>query len=200
MKGIIGNNMNPAGPAADPAAEDPSGGQVDAAVEDEAEAEDSAGDENNPAFKQALQFAMAALYQNGASKNIAEQIRRSQDIPSALASVAYEIVTVTDERTQGSLPDELLMLFVTYVVEEVVDIARAAGVKVSASDIGQAIKQMILRYLGEQGIDTRELQAAMDKFDTNSLNTMEGDDGAAAQPGSKPAAASAQQPPGGVQQ
>lgn len=200
MKGMIANSM---GPPQDEAPQDPAAGDAEAAAKDQGAAQDSAADENDPGFRQALQFAMSALYQNGAAKNIAEQLRKSQDIPSALASVAYEIVSITDERTNGSVSDDLLMLFVTYVVEEIVDIARASGVNVSASDIGQAIKQMILRYLGEQGVDTKDLQSAMDEFDTNSLNTMETGDNTPEQGGQPPqqaAPGAAAQPVGGAQQ
>jgi hypothetical protein len=193
MKGIISNGMSEQDPSAAPSPEeDPTAQAQDPSLEGEGE------DENDPDFKMALQFAMSALYENGAAKNIAEAIRKAQDVPAAIANTAYEIVVITDERTDGAVDDELLMLFVTHVVNEVVDIARAAGVQVSGSDIGQAIKQMILRYLGENGVDTRELQAAMDKFDTNSLNSIEADGEAAAEapagekkaaPRSEPAAA-----------
>lgn len=189
MKGIISNGMSEEDPsAAPPPAEDPT---AQAQAPEDPTQEDGE-DENDPGFQQALQFAMSAMYENGAAKNIAEAIRKSQDVAGAIANTAYEIVVITDERTDGEVDDELLMLFVTYIVNEIVDIARAAGVNVTGEDIGAAIKQMILRYLGENGYDTRELQAAMDKFDASSLNSIEaGESEAATAPADeKPAALS----------
>lgn len=163
MKGIVSKGMKPEDPQADlePTAEQQQG---------DIENEDG---ENDPGFQQALQFAMSALYENGAARGIAEQVRKSQSVPEGLANAAYEIVVITDERTDGAVDDDLLMLFVTYVIEEVIDIARAAGVKVEGSDMGEAIKIMTLRWLGENGYDTTDLQSAMDKFDTKSLNTID---------------------------
>ena len=199
MAGLIKQKMDPANPDGDdenaePAAEtqqetaagteppaDPSAAPPDSegpgdeqGAADEQEPPDAAGgdqgDENDPNFQQALKFAMDALYKNGAAKHIAEQLRSTNDVPGTLADAAYQIVQITDEKTQGAVPDELLVLFASRILEEVGDIATAAGIKVQASDIAQAMKTMILRYLGENGVDTTQLQGAMDKVNPDSFN------------------------------
>lgn len=127
-------------------------------------------DESNPVFQQALQFAMTALYKSGAADQIARTLHSTNDIPGALAHTAYEIVTIADEKTNGGIPDDLMILFASKILEEIADIATATGIKIQASDIAQAIKQMILRYLGENGVDTTQLQAAMDKVPPDAFN------------------------------
>ena len=122
-------------------------------------------DENDPGYQQALKFAMDALYKGGAAKQIAQQISSSDDVPGTIADVAYNIVTIADEKTNGAVPDELLVLFASSVLKEVADIADASGVEVKSSDLASSMKTMVLRYLGEQGVDTTELQGAMDKVD-----------------------------------
>ena len=150
--------------APDPEADDPS------VVPSEQQAE---ADEKNPQFQQALQFAMTAMYKSGASKHIAEQLRaQSDNAAEALANVAYEIVSMANERV-GGIDEELLMLFAGYILEEVADIGHAAGVAIKPSDLGEAIKLMTLRWLGENGYDTSELQGAMDKFDTGAMDELE---------------------------
>lgn len=131
------------------------------------------GDENDPGYQQALKFAMDALYKSGAAKQIAQQISSSQNVADALSEVSYNIVTIADEKTNGAVPDELLVLFASSVLKEVADIADAAGVKVKSSDIASAMRTMILRYLGEQGVDTTELQGAMDKVDPTAFDEEE---------------------------
>ena len=121
--------------------------------------------EDDPNFQTALDYAMRSLYESGAAKDIARQIRSANDPVAGLADIAYNITQIVDEQTQGAVPDELLVPLAMQILEEVVEIADAANVKVGPADVAAAFKQMILRYLGEQGIDTTELQQAMDQVD-----------------------------------
>ncbi|NBX97436.1 hypothetical protein EBQ81_01030, partial [bacterium] len=107
--------------------------------------------QNDPGYIVALDFAMRALYENEAAKDIAKAIKFSQNPVDAMAEAAYNVVQIADEKTEGAVPDELLVLFATDVLEEVAEIAEAAGIEVKPSDVAQAFKQMVLRYVGEQG-------------------------------------------------
>jgi hypothetical protein len=141
---------------------------------DQAEPTDAAGQgapEDDPGYDQAMTFAMEVLYKQKAAINIADSLKSGDPVES-LANTAYEVVSIVDERTDGAVPDELLVLFATRILEEVAEIAEAAGVEVKPSTVAQALKQMILRYLGEQGIDARELQAAMDQVDPGEFDRM----------------------------
>lgn len=122
-------------------------------------------DENDPNFQAALKYAMQVMYEKGAADDIAKQIRSASDPVDGLADIAYNITQIVDEQTQGSVPDEMLVPLAMQILEEIVDIAGAAQVKVGPQDVAGAFKQMILRYLGEQGVDTTQLQQAMDQVD-----------------------------------
>ena len=123
-------------------------------------------DENDPAFQTALQYAMQALYENDAARDVAQALQAAaQDPAGALAETAYEIVSVVDERTDGQVPDELLILLTVTILQEVADIGEAAGVDVSPSNLAEAFKRMLLHFLGEQGLDTTELEQAMAEVD-----------------------------------
>lgn len=156
MAGLIQQQM---GGAADPAMQEqmPAGSG--------AEMEESGADESDPNFQQALNFAMEALYSKGAAKDVAKSLKAAQSPIDGVANVAYDVTSIVDERTDGSVPDELLMLLGMRVLEEVVEIADAAGLQMSPVDIASAFKQMTLRYLGEQGMDTSQLEQAMNNID-----------------------------------
>lgn len=126
--------------------------------------------ETDPNYKQAVQFAMQALYENKAAKQIAQSMRTQQDPVEALANTAYEIISIVDERTDGAMPDELLAPFAAFVLEEVSGIGEAAGLQIKPADVALALKQMILRFLGEQGVDTTQLQQAMDQVNPEEFN------------------------------
>lgn len=122
-------------------------------------------DENDPSFQEALGLAMESLYSNEAAMDVSQQLKSAQNLTDALASVAYDITAVIDERTNGDVPDELLVPLAMKVLEEVVEIAEASGLKPTPEDVALAFKQMILRFLQEQGVDTSQLDQAMSQVD-----------------------------------
>lgn len=122
-------------------------------------------DENNPAFVRALKFAMQVLYKQKAAGDVAKQLRAAKDKTDALGSIAYEITSTVDERTEGTVPRELLGLLAMAILKEVIDIGQAAKMNLTPQDAASAFKNMLLRYLGENGVDTSQLQQGMDKID-----------------------------------
>ena len=122
-------------------------------------------DENNPAFLRALKFAMRVLYEQKAAGDVAQQLRVATDKTEALGNIAYEIVSTVDERTEGTVPRELLGLLAMAILKEVIDIGQAAKMDITPENAAGAFKNMLLRYLGENGVDTSQLQQGMDKID-----------------------------------
>jgi hypothetical protein len=121
--------------------------------------------EDNPQFVQAMKYALQVLYEQGAAKDIAEQVRVGKDKVETMANIAYEITSTVDERTDGKVPRDLIGLLAMAILKEVTDIAGAAKVDLSPVDAANAFKMMLLRYLGENGVDTSQLQQAMDQVD-----------------------------------
>ena len=148
--------------------------QHEMAEGEEPEADDTSGDDpdTDPNYTTALKFAMQALYENGAAQGVAKGLQTAQEPVEGLANTAYEITSVVEERTQGAVPDELFALLATRILQEVADIGEAAGIKYRPSDIATALKTMILRYLGEQGMDTTQLQQAMDQVNPEEFNRL----------------------------
>lgn len=166
MAGLIKEQMAPGQEAMPPQGAAPMGEMLPMGDESGEDAD------SNPQYTSALKFAMQALYESGAAEGVAESLRTANDPVDGLANTAYEITSIVDERTEGSVPDELFALLATKILEEVADIGGAAGINYKPSDIALALKQMILRYLGEQGVDTTQLQQAMDQVDPEEFNRM----------------------------
>lgn len=122
-------------------------------------------DENNPAFLRALKYAMRVLYEQKAAGDVAEQLRVAKDKTEALANIAYDITSTVDERTDGTVPRELISLLAMAILKEVIDIGQAAKMDFTPQNAAGAFKNMLLRYLGENGVDTSQLQQGMDKID-----------------------------------
>jgi hypothetical protein len=96
---------------------------------------------------------------------VAEQLRSAKDKASALGDIAYTITQTVDERTEGKVPRELIGLLAMAILKEVMDIGQAAKMNITPQDAATAFKNMLLRYLGENGVDTSQLQQGMDKID-----------------------------------
>lgn len=154
----------PGQPPVDPLAADQQPGTIPPGEEDDLEDDEVEADVDHPAYQAALRFVADALYRdNGAAESIAVQLSKGMNKNEALANVAYEIMTVAVEKLEGNLPEELYLVFAATILEELNDIAEAADVTYAPEDLADVLKRLILRYLGELGVDTTELEQAMNQ-------------------------------------
>jgi hypothetical protein len=131
-------------------------------------------DENNPAFIQAMKYSMHVLYEQDAAGDIAKQLKTAKDKTEGLANIAYDITSTVDEKTQGQVPREMIALLAMAILKEVIDIAEAIKMDIKPIDAANAFKQMLLRFLGENGVDTTQLQQSMDKVDPKVFEQQQG--------------------------
>lgn len=129
-------------------------------------------DENHPVFKAAMTQVMTALYKNGAADKINEVMVSAQNPLDQVSTIAYELTAVADEKTGGELPEDLVVLLGSNVLAEVLDIAEGSGIDYQPADVAQAFKTMLLRYLGENGYDTTELDQAMSQVSPEQINQL----------------------------
>lgn len=167
-------------PAEDPAQQpqDPTRGaaqQPQPGAQPEQQAD--AGGDNDPALNAAIEFVRRALYETGSADSVHETMKASRQPVEDMAMLAYELTSIADEKTEGQVPDELLLTLAASVLSEVAEIAEASGVQLQPSDIAGALKMMTLRFAGEMGHDTRELQAAFDQVSPEQINQLAAEEG-----------------------
>lgn len=134
------------------------------------DSEAGAGDEDeinldDPKLNEAVEYLQDVLYDKAAAKDISQQLKSAPNIVDALSNIAYDITGILDEKTNGEVPDELLAPLAMIVMQEIIEIAEATGIDPAPEDVASAFKQMILRYLQEQGADTSQLDQAMSQVD-----------------------------------
>lgn len=122
---------------------------------------DEGADESHPAFQASTQLIRDALYKEGAADNLHNIVAKNGMSAEVLADTAYDMLELVEDKT-GGVPDELLARLAVHVVEEVVDIALASGEQLEEPEITEAVGIMVVRWAGEMGFDTRELQQAID--------------------------------------
>ena len=143
----------------------------DAPAEEMGMEDDEPLDDGHPVFVAALDFAMKALYESGAARGVADSLESAPSPSQGLSDVSYQIIEIVGERIGEELPEELLPLLAIAIMQEVAEIGEAAGVAYQPSDLAEAFKAMILRFLREQGLDSSELEAAMAQVDPSVFNS-----------------------------
>lgn len=139
----------------------------------EEDADEPEADVDHPAYQAALRFVADALYKNEAAVSISDQFKTGKENKTeTMAHVAYDIMTVALEKLDGKLPEELWQLLTASVLEELAEIAEASGVEYSPADLADVFKQILLRFLGEMGENTTELESAMDQFSPELFNKL----------------------------
>lgn len=113
--------------------------------------------------EKATEFMLAALYENNAGAGAAKSIIRAKDKAEAMANYAYELAGVAIEKAGASSEDDIVPI-AALALTEIGEIAQAVDPTVTDEMIAKAMSIMVLRFYGEMGIDTRQLQAAMDQY------------------------------------
>lgn len=173
MQGLLKQPMQAEEPPVDPQAEQRQPGQQQPGQQQSpapAQGEEQGEEADDPALTTAIDFVKRALYETGAADSVHETMKKSQNPSEDMALLTYELTAVADEKTEGQVPDELLLTLAASVLSEVAEIAEASGVKLQPSDVASALKIMTLRFMGEMGHDTRELQAAFDQVSPDQVN------------------------------
>jgi len=172
MAGMIQETMGAQAPQAAPEAMPPEDQAMmqQAAPGEMEEGDDEPLDEENLGFQNALKLTLRGLYEAGAAEDVLVAMNSAPDRVSGLAETAYEMISVAIERSEPEIDPEYLPLLAIAVLGELGEIAEAGGNPFKASELAEALKQMVLRMLQESGADTSQLQAAMDQVDPSAFD------------------------------
>lgn len=125
--------------------------------------------DQDPTLQDALAVVMKGLYEGGAAKEVAASLKSAPDPVQGLMDTSYKMIQIADEAVDG-VDDEVLALFAILTMQEVAEIGEAAGVKYTGSQLAEAYRQMIVRFLQDNGYDSSELEAAMAQVDQSAFD------------------------------
>jgi hypothetical protein len=125
--------------------------------------------QGSPEVDQAMDMVRAKLYDENIADGIAEALLSSDDVAAGVAQQAQMLLSVADEVSQGSVPDEDYMLFALELMSEVIEIAQAAGIEVRGRDIGVAMRTFITGVVESVGGDPSQLSAAMEQVNVDEM-------------------------------
>lgn len=137
----------------------------------------------------------ALVGEGGVVDNVVSSLKGAQDVPQALADLAYQITAMLDEKSGGLLDEELMIPAGADVLGQLAEAAQAAKVPVRGKDIAQATRLMLERFLSENGVPKEQVKGLFDSVDGDQIG---GSIDAMGEPNAMPAGSAgmmAQQPP-----
>lgn len=176
-----GKVQDPNEPAGESEAEDP--GETESPEDD-----DSEGGKPGEMNEQKFMFVVKSMLADEKSKimpKIALAINNSKDVAGALSNAAYAVVAAADEKTGATLPDDMLATVAAETLGMVADIAEASGKDINPQIIAQATKDMLVRFLQENG-DQQGAQA-ISQQDPSQVGAQLAQMGGGGQDGGQPA-------------
>ena len=135
-------------------------------------------EEKDPAYLQAMELMLSKLYEEGAAQGIAQALQSAPDPVQGIVEQTMNMVEVLEDATQGSVPDELVMLVVMNIIEEIVGIAQASGMQVGGREIAEVVREVLAQVVENLGGDSSAIREEMGAIDPNEvgaqLDQMEG--------------------------
>lgn len=129
-----------------------------------------ASDMGDPALAKAIDFLEKRIYEEGIDEQIASAFDDSPvPAPKNIAQVAYSLAEKADEVTGGEIEEENLAILGMISLNEVIEIAQAAGMKPSPGLPAEAMQELVLIFAKEHGLPEAELRQAMSQIDDEQL-------------------------------
>jgi len=121
--------------------------------------------EADQALQEAVNWIGEKLYGTPLAQELASQMRGGKIQPAILATFAYSLSEKADTATGGNIAAENLSYLAIIALNEVVEVAISSGAQVPPEAISKAMQHMITKYLQDQGVDTSQIERAMEKVD-----------------------------------
>tara|TARA_B100001057_G_C22684585_1_gene885141 strand:- start:206 stop:748 length:543 start_codon:yes stop_codon:yes gene_type:complete len=114
---------------------------------------------DDPALEQAITNIGQRLYNEDLAEQIADTVGKSEtNLPRNLATIAYKLAESSDVDADGDIKEENLAVLGMIALNEVFEIAEAAGVKTDSSDVSVAFKHMVVMFAQDQGLPEDQVQ------------------------------------------
>lgn len=121
--------------------------------------------ESSPEYVAARDMAMERLYEGGVAEGIATALQSAPDIATGLSEQTLQLLQLTDEASEGSIPDELYMALGMELMGEVAEIAQAAEIAVGGREIAEAMRKFMGDVVESLGGDATQIRDAMASID-----------------------------------
>lgn len=115
----------------------------------------------SPEYLKARELMLSKLYEEGAAEGIGQAMASAPSVVQSIVDQSMALADAMEQATQGSVPDEEVMSFVIDIVQEVVEIGQAGGLKISNRDIAEAVREVLAQVVENLGGDSGAIRAEM---------------------------------------
>lgn len=127
--------------------------------------------EEQQEFDRAMVFIGRILYDQEGLVEFVAQIREADDPARELATVAMTVMKAADQRTQGLIPETMLVPIATETLGLIAEGAIKAGVPLDGAAVAQAAQYMVEDFMQEFGASPDEVEQLRSMIDTKSIGT-----------------------------
>jgi hypothetical protein len=151
----------------------PQGGQAPAAGA-EMPGQDQATPEEQEQYERVVLAASEVLYNEKTSGPILQMLQEGADDPAqAIGQVAVMVLAQLDDKSNGTIPEMVIVPAAAEIVELVAELGQAQGLFQVDEAILNRAGQVMMIGVGEQyGIDPQEIQALMESMDPAEVEQM----------------------------
>lgn len=137
------------------------------------EAPEEMTQDTSPVLEKALEWMQQKLYGDKLADKVVAVVKDSRDPVPLLVDMAYKMTAAADEATGGEVAEEDLVSLGALALGEVLEVAVAVGAEINPADMAAGLKQMVMRYLQENGVPPEQiqgLQQAMNQVSAEQFN------------------------------
>lgn len=116
--------------------------------------------------------AMKAMYEAGAIEDIISIVQNAKYPAQGLADVTFDMLSSIDEKSGGTIPEELFGPAASEILGLIVEDCQRLGLDVGGRDIALATQLLVLRLLEESGQDVSQMRASMNQVDFDKVGQM----------------------------
>jgi len=139
-------------------------------------AEQEAPIENDQALSAAVDIVGQELYAGETAVKIGEAFKKAGTVtPKMVAAMAYKLAQKADTETGGEILEENLAYLGVVTLSEILEIAGASDIDVNPEFVSKAMKQLVLVFVSDQGMDASALEQQFNNIDDKDFAKFEGE-------------------------
>ena len=119
--------------------------------------------------KFSLACKQALFADGGMADKLSAELAKPEEDSQTLANFSYQLTAMLDAKSRGMLDVEALPAAAADVLDQVIEVAQAAGAKIGPKEVARATQLMLNKYLEENGASRDDLQKMNEAADAGKV-------------------------------
>ncbi len=136
-------------------------------------AEEQGTKDEQASYEKVVLAASEVLYDEKSSRGVTQMLQSGGDPATAMAQVTVMIMVQLDEKSGGTIPEEVILPAAVEVLELVAELATSQKIfEVDEATLNRAAQQMVMSMADEYGVEEEEIAQMMEGLDPEAFEPM----------------------------